>query len=71
VVADPARPGPSDAVAVPELAVSDYDVGARWPGRSATGDSLTQLGPQSPSLVYLNSRVTRPGAFSASITCAR
>ncbi len=48
--------GPSDAVAVPELAYPTYDVGARLAGAQVLrADSLTQLGPQSPSLVYLNS----------------
>ena len=48
--------GPSDAVAVPELAYPTYDVGARLAGAQVLrADSLTQLGPQSPSLAYLNS----------------
>ena len=48
--------GPSDAVAVPELAYPTYDVGARLAGAQVLrADSLTQLGPQSPSLIYLNS----------------
>lgn len=46
----------SDTVAVPELAYPTYDVGARLAGaRVLRADSLTQLGPQSPALVYLNS----------------
>jgi succinyldiaminopimelate transaminase len=41
---------------VPELAYPTYDVGARLAGAQVLrSDSLTQLGPQSPSLVYLNS----------------
>jgi succinyldiaminopimelate transaminase len=48
--------GPADAVAVPELAYPTYDVGARLAGAQVLrADSVTQLGPQSPSLVYLNS----------------
>jgi succinyldiaminopimelate transaminase len=45
-----------DLVVVPELAYPTYDVGARLAGaRVVYADSLTQLGPQSPALVYLNS----------------
>jgi succinyldiaminopimelate transaminase len=48
--------GPADAVMVPELAYPTYDVGARLAGAHVLrADSLIQLGPQSPSLVYLNS----------------
>ncbi len=48
--------GPSDVVVVPELAYPTYDVGARLAGAQVVrADSLTQLGPQSPALVYLNS----------------
>lgn len=48
--------GPDDVVAVPELAYPTYDVGARLAGaRVLRADSLTQLGPQSPALLYLNS----------------
>jgi succinyldiaminopimelate transaminase len=48
--------GPSDVVVVPELAYPTYDVGARLAGAQVLrADSLTQLGPQSPSLVFLNS----------------
>src|SRR5271169_167850 len=48
--------GPADAIVVPELAYPTYDVGARLAGaRVLRADSLTQLGPQCPSLVYLNS----------------
>jgi succinyldiaminopimelate transaminase len=43
-------------VVVPELAYPTYDVGARLAGAQIVrADSLTQLGPQSPALVYLNS----------------
>ena len=48
--------GPADLVVVPELAYPTYDVGARLAGAQVLrADSLTQLGPQSPALVYLNS----------------
>ncbi len=47
---------PQDVVVVPELAYPTYDVGARLAGAQVLrADSLTQLGPQSPALVYLNS----------------
>jgi succinyldiaminopimelate transaminase len=48
--------GPDDLVVVPELAYPTYEVGAQLAGtRVLRADSLTQLGPQSPALVYLNS----------------
>lgn len=48
--------GPADVVAVPELAYPTYDVGARLAGAQVLrADSLTQLGPQTPALLYLNS----------------
>ncbi len=48
--------GPEDVVVVPELAYPTYDVGARLAGAQVLrADSLTQLGPQSPALLYLNS----------------
>ena len=48
--------GPTDVVAVPELAYPTYDVGVRLAGAQVLpADSLTQLGPQSPALIYLNS----------------
>lgn len=45
-----------DTVVIPELAYPTYEVGARL-ARAAViaADSLTQLGPQSPALIYLNS----------------
>jgi succinyldiaminopimelate transaminase len=47
---------PDDLVVVPELAYPTYEVGARLAGVPfMRADSLTQLGPQSPALVYLNS----------------
>ncbi|MGE2689809.1 succinyldiaminopimelate transaminase [Mycolicibacterium pulveris] len=48
--------GPEDTVVVPELAYPTYDVGARLArAQVLRADSLTQLGPQSPALVYINS----------------
>lgn len=48
--------GAGDVVVVPELAYPTYDVGARLAGAHVQrADSLTQLGPQSPALLYLNS----------------
>jgi succinyldiaminopimelate transaminase len=48
--------GTGDVVVVPELAYPTYDVGARLAGATVVrADSLTQLGPQSPGLLYLNS----------------
>jgi succinyldiaminopimelate transaminase len=48
--------GPEDVVVVPELAYPTYDVGARLAGAQVlVADSLTQLGPQAPSLLYVNS----------------
>jgi succinyldiaminopimelate transaminase len=48
--------GPADVVVVPELAYPTYDVGARLAGAQVLrADSLTQVGPRSPALFYLNS----------------
>jgi len=48
--------GSADVVVVPELAYPTYDVGARLAGAVVLrADSLTQLGPQSPALIFLNS----------------
>ncbi|MEB3981257.1 succinyldiaminopimelate transaminase [Mycobacterium sp. 663a-19] len=48
--------GAADAIVVPELAYPTYEVGARLAGAQVLrADSLTQLGPQSPALIYLNS----------------
>jgi len=45
-----------DIVAVPELAYPTYEVGARLAGaRVLAADSLTQLGPQAPAVMFLNS----------------
>jgi succinyldiaminopimelate transaminase len=46
----------ADLVVVPELAYPTYEVGARLAGaRVIPADSLTQLGPQSPAVIFLNS----------------
>lgn len=48
--------GPAQTVVVPELAYPTYEVGARLAGAQVlAADSLTQLGPLIPALVYLNS----------------
>jgi len=48
--------GPADVVVVPELAYPTYEVGARLAkAQVLRADSLTQLGPRSPALLYLNS----------------
>jgi succinyldiaminopimelate transaminase len=48
--------GADDLVVVPELAYPTYEVGAQLASAQVVrADSLTQLGPQSPALVYLNS----------------
>mgnify|MGYP003609376782 CR=1 FL=1 len=48
--------GSEDVVVVPELAYPTYEVGARLAGAEViAADSLTQLGPRSPAVVYLNS----------------
>ena len=48
--------GADDVVVVPELAYPTYEVGARLAGAQVVAaDSLTQLGPCSPALMYLNS----------------
>jgi succinyldiaminopimelate transaminase len=48
--------GAGDLVVLPELAYPTYEVGARLAGtRVLRADSLTQVGPQLPALVYLNS----------------
>lgn len=48
--------GSADLIVVPELAYPTYDVGAQLVGTTVLrADSLTQLGPQSPALIYLNS----------------
>jgi succinyldiaminopimelate transaminase len=48
--------GAADTVVVPELAYPTYEVGALLAGATVVrADSLTQLGPTTPQLVYLNS----------------
>ncbi len=48
--------GASDTVVVPELAYPTYEVGALLAGSAVVrADSLTQLGPAAPALVFLNS----------------
>jgi succinyldiaminopimelate transaminase len=48
--------GTEDLVVAPELAYPTYDVGARLAGtRVLRADSVTQLGPESPGLVFVNS----------------
>ncbi len=48
--------GPDDLVVVPELAYPTYEVGARLAGAQVLpADSVTQLGPQAPAVVYINS----------------
>ena len=48
--------GAPDTVVVPELAYPTYEVGALLAGTAVVrADSLTQLGPAAPALVYLNS----------------
>ena len=48
--------GPRDLVVVPELAYPTYEVGARLAGaRTVASDSLSALGPERVSLVWLNS----------------
>ncbi len=48
--------GPSDLVVFPELAYPTYDVGAALVGaRTLAADSLTAIGPATPSILWLNS----------------
>lgn len=48
--------GADDSVVIPELAYPTYEVGARLAGAQViAADSLTQLGPRSPAVIYLNS----------------
>jgi succinyldiaminopimelate transaminase len=48
--------GAEDLIVVPELAYPTYEVGAQLAGAQVMrADSLTQPGPRSPALVYLNS----------------
>jgi succinyldiaminopimelate transaminase len=55
--------GGDDVVVVPELAYPTYEVGARLAGAEVVvADSLTQLGPRTPKLVYVNSPGNPTGA---------
>ncbi len=48
--------GPDDLVVVPELAYPTYEVGARYAGcRILAADSTVAVGPERPSLVFINS----------------
>jgi succinyldiaminopimelate transaminase len=48
--------GPGDQVVIPEIAYPTYEVGALLAGADPVrADSLTQLGPSAPALLYLNS----------------
>ncbi len=48
--------GPADLVVIPELAYPTYDVGGRLTAAEVVAaDSLTQLGPRTPALVFINS----------------
>lgn len=48
--------GSRDSVVIPELAYPTYEVGARLAGAEVmAADSLTQLGPRTPAVIYLNS----------------
>lgn len=48
--------GADDLVVIPEVAYPTYEVGALLAGTKVVrADGLTQLGPQSPALIYVNS----------------
>jgi succinyldiaminopimelate transaminase len=54
--------GPEDLVVHPELAYPTYAVGAALAGcRTLAADSLTQLGPQRPALMWVNSPANPTG----------
>lgn len=54
--------GSEDLVVVPELAYPTYEVGARLAGAAVVpADSLTQLGPRCPAVIYLNSPANPTG----------
>jgi succinyldiaminopimelate transaminase len=56
--------GPDDLVVIPELAYPTYEVGARYAGcRVIAADSTVALGPERPSLVYVNSPANPHGAI--------
>jgi succinyldiaminopimelate transaminase len=55
--------GADDVVVVPELAYPTYEVGARLAGAQVLlADSLTQIGPRTPALIFLNSPSNPTGA---------
>jgi succinyldiaminopimelate transaminase len=55
--------GPEDLVVLPELAYPTYEVGTKLAGAQVLlADSLTQIGPRSPALIYLNSPSNPTGA---------
>ncbi|MFI5606356.1 succinyldiaminopimelate transaminase [Amycolatopsis sp. NPDC051903] len=48
--------GPGDLVVIPELAYPTYEVGVLMAGADVVrADGLTQLGPQRPAMIWLNS----------------
>lgn len=54
--------GSEDLVVVPELAYPTYEVGARLAGAAVVpADSLSQLGPRCPAVIYLNSPANPTG----------
>jgi succinyldiaminopimelate transaminase len=54
--------GPEDTVVVPELAYPTYEVGARLASATVVpADSLTQLGPLTPAVVFINSPANPTG----------
>lgn len=54
--------GAGDTVVIPELAYPTYEVGALLAGAQIVrADSLTQLGPQSPKMLWLNSPANPTG----------
>lgn len=54
--------GPGDLVVIPELAYPTYEVGAAMAGADVLrADGLTQLGPQRPKLLWLNSPANPTG----------
>lgn len=54
--------GPGDTVVIPELAYPTYEVGALLAGATVQrADSLTQIGPARPKLLWLNSPANPTG----------
>ncbi len=54
--------GSEDLVVIPELAYPTYEVGARLAGAAVVpADSLSQLGPRCPAVIYLNSPANPTG----------